>query len=46
LKEKGYDAVNDGVIINTAKNNFPKQFINALKQHRFWIREKAAKIPA
>ncbi len=44
LEEKNYDAAKDGVIIG--KNNISKAFINALKQHRFWEREKKEKVPA
>ncbi len=43
LEEAGYDANADGVIIGT---NVAKAFINAMKEHRFWEREKAGKIPA
>ncbi len=44
LEEKGYDPVSDGVIIG--KSNLSKAFINAIKQHRFWAREKKGKVPA
>ncbi len=43
LEEPGYDAVADGVIYG---RNIPKAFINAMKKHRFWEREKARMVPA
>ena len=43
LLEKNYDAGADGVV--TGKN-ISKAFIEAMKQHRFWKREKKDKIPA
>ena len=43
IKEEGYDAKADGVIIG---NRIQNDFIDAIKQHRFWEREKAAKVPA
>ncbi|MCP9750556.1 catalase [Ferruginibacter sp. HRS2-29] len=43
--EETYDPTADGVIM-PGKGNFPNDFINAIKQHRFWQREKAGKIPA
>ena len=44
LHEKGYDAKADGVVIG--KGNISKAFIQAMKQHRFWEREKKGKVPA
>ncbi|MEP7165973.1 MAG: catalase [Ferruginibacter sp.] len=44
MKEKSYDPVADGVIVG--KKDLPAAFINAIKQHRFWEREKKGKIPA
>ena len=46
MEEENYDAAADGVIIGSGKNTFSKLFIDAIKQHRFWEREKAGEIPA
>ncbi|QED36888.1 catalase [Antarcticibacterium arcticum] len=35
-----------GVILNGDKESLPKDFISAIKKHRFWNREKAENIPA
>ncbi len=40
------DAESNGVILGSKKGNITKAFINAIKQHRFWNREKESKIPA
>jgi catalase len=40
-----YDAT-DGVIIQKGKTTIATAFIDAMKQHRFWGREKGIKIPA
>ena len=44
LHEKGYDRTADGVV--TGKGNISRAFIQAIKQHRFWEREKKGKVPA
>lgn len=46
IMEEGYDPAKEGIILGTAKGNFINAFINAIKQHRFWAREKSYKIPA
>jgi len=46
MEEEGYNATDDGVIVNGNNKNFPNAFITAMKQHRFWKREKEGKIPA
>ena len=46
MSEDNYDATADGVIINTNKGSLAKAFVAAIKQHRFWAREKAGKVPA
>ena len=46
MEEPNYDAVADGVILGTTKGNLSKTFVAAMKQHRFWAREKKGKIPA
>ena len=43
MQEKNYDAKVDGVII---EKDIAKGLIQAMKQHRFWEREKSRKIPA
>ena len=43
FEEENYDANADGVIIG---KNISKAFIEAIKQHRFWEREKKDKVPA
>ncbi|MES2431585.1 MAG: catalase [Bacteroidota bacterium] len=44
LDGKPNEAAKLGVILGEA--NVPKNFINAMKQHRFWEREKQEKVPA
>ncbi|MEO6405230.1 MAG: catalase [Ferruginibacter sp.] len=46
MDEDGYDAAADGIILGNGKSNFSKSFIEAMKQHRFWVRENKGKIPA
>jgi catalase len=41
---KTNEAAKLGVVFGAA--NLPKAFINAMKQHRFWEREKMGKVPA
>ncbi len=41
---KASEAGKYGVVFGQA--NLPKTFINAMKQHRFWEREKMEKVPA
>lgn len=36
----------DGVIISSNVNALAQQFIGAITQHRFWMREKPGKVPA
>ncbi|MDN3551638.1 catalase HPII [Mucilaginibacter aquaedulcis] len=36
----------EGVIVSSDARQLAKQFIQAIKQHRFWEREKGRKIPA
>ena len=36
----------DGVVIAAAGADFVRMFVLAIKQHRFWLREKARKVPA
>ncbi len=45
MANEKYDAASDGVIIQQGKSG-AAAFINAMKQHRFWDREKRNKIPA
>ena len=46
LSSDGYEAAADGLVLKTNKGNFINNFIDAIKQHRFWARENENKIPA
>ncbi len=46
MAEENYDALADGVIIAGNKNDISQSFIKAIKQHRFWDREKERNVPA
>ncbi len=39
-------ALTEGIIIGDNAENIGQQFIEAIKQHRFWDREKPRKVPA
>ncbi len=43
---EGYDAKVDGLILRGGKGELSAAFIESMKQHRFWNREKPHKIPA
>jgi catalase len=36
----------EGIILNNDLDELASQFVNAIKMHRFWKREKARKVPA
>ncbi len=40
------DVLENGLVLGTAKGSISKSFIGAIKQHRFWNREKQPKVPA
>ncbi len=42
----GKTSVNEGVVIGNNAASISEQFIASIAQHRFWAREKPAKIPA
>ncbi len=47
MENEGYDAAADGLVLKKSDmNKFAKSFMTAIKQHRFWDREKENKIPA
>jgi catalase len=46
IKGTKNDKEERGIILGSKKGNITKLFINAIKQHRFWNREKEGKIPA
>ncbi len=45
LAEKSFIKKDEGVVFETA-DNLVKDFINVMKQHRLWEREKPRKVPA
>ena len=45
-QNNGEYGVTEGVIIGNDINSLSTQFIAAIKQHRFWEREKSRKVPA
>jgi catalase len=46
INSEGYDAIADGVVLKNGKANIANNFIEAIKQHRFWKREEENLIPA
>ena len=46
MNDEGYNADEDGLILKKGNTDLSNAFINAMKQHRFWNREKPNKIPA